>query len=192
MAIKLVILVLKVVPLAIWAWRRMTLGPIANFSSAPNSQLQQISNSAGSAHVWEQCTKFGWPIEAWVQITLQRTRLFELGPQRGFSFSTDLKIGNQAFDETFFIGSESQHFIQLLAARSDVRQHFHLLRVRLDRYQAKLVRVRAEQRQLAVQCNVRWTTNRSKLYATLLEWLLELDALLTMTPPAPKQAQGTS
>ncbi len=45
MAVKLAILALKLVPLAIWGWRRLTLGASANFSGLPSSTLQQIHNT---------------------------------------------------------------------------------------------------------------------------------------------------
>jgi hypothetical protein len=192
MAIKLVVLALQLAMLGSWVWRRLTLGPIADFTGLPGSKTQQISNSTGTAEVHEQCTKYGWPVQVWVQITLRRSRLFELGPQRRFSFSTDLEIGMRGFDETFFIGSESQHFISVLAARSDVRKHFVLLPSRLNRYQSKLVRVRAENGNLAVQCNVRWTKDRPALYLNLLEWLQALDILLAMKPPVREQTAVSS
>ncbi len=180
MAIKLAILALKLAPLAIWCWRRLTQGPSANFSGLADIQTQQVNNTEGSAEVRESCSKFGWPIEAWVQYELNRSRLFELAPQGGFSFDTDLEIGIPVFDQQFFIGSESQHFIRALAARSDLRKHFVLLPIQLERYQAKLVRVRAEGRDLAVQCNVRWSKDRPALYKAILIWMQALHALLAV------------
>jgi hypothetical protein len=177
MTTKLVIFLLQLLPLVLWCWRRITFGPRANFSG---SEIQPIENAEGSAEVRELCTKYGWPVEAWVQCDLKRSRLFELAPQGGFRFDTDLEIGVAEFDSQFFIGTESQNFIRALAARSDLRKHFVLLPIRLNRFQAKLVRVRAENRELAIQCNVRWTKERSALYLTLLLWMQELDALLAI------------
>ena len=178
MAIKLVFLALKLVPLAIWGWRRLTLGPKANFSGLPGTKTQRIENTLGTAEIRESCSKYGWPIEAWVEFKLQKTRLFELAPQPSFSFATDLAIGVPVFDEKFFIGTESQNFTKLLAARRDLRTHFVLLPTRLDRYQAKLVRIRAEGLDLAIQCNVRWSRDRPALYRALLVWMQALDDLL--------------
>jgi|GEM_PF-7075435 len=180
MALKLVILALKLIPLAIFCWRRITLGPKASFVSFPNTQTNTVENAHGAAEIRELCSKIGWPIEAWVQLALQRSRLFELSPQRTFSIATDLQVGVPGFDERFFIGSESQHFIRALAASSDLRAHFAILPNRLDTYQAKLVRIRAEGRELAIQCNVRWTKDRSALYLALLVWMQALDILLSM------------
>ena len=177
MSIKLVLLALRLVPLAIWGWRRLALGPKANFSGI---KTQRIENTLGTAEIRESCSKSGWPIEAWVEFKLQKTRLFELAPQPSFSFATDLAIGVPVFDEKFFIGTQSQNFTMLLAARSDLRTHFTLLPIRLDRYQAKLVRVRAEGRDLAIQCNVRWSKDRPALYCALLVWMQALDDLLAI------------
>lgn len=182
MAIKLVLLALRLVPLAIWGWRRLTLGPRAGFSGLPGIKTQRIENPLGTVEIRESCSKSGWPIEAWVEFKLQKTRLFELAPQPSFSFATDLAIGVPVFDEKFFIGTESQNFTRLLAARSDLRTHFTLLPIRLDRYQAKLVRVRAEGRDLAIQCNVRWSKDRPALYCALLVWMQALDDLLAIEP----------
>lgn len=194
MAIHPIMLALKLVPLAFLAWQRITLGPIANFTSLPGIKTQQIGNSHGSAEVRESCSKFGWPIQAWVQIKLKRSRLFELAPQSpkswySFSLSTDLETGMPVFDGKFLIGSESQTFIRVLAARSDLRQHFALLPGRLNRFQATLVRVRAESCDLAVQCNVRWTKDRPALYRALLDWMQALDHL--MASEAPLQSSET-
>lgn len=54
--------------------------------------------------------------------------------------------------------------------------------VPLPRHQAKLIRVRSEGQDLAVQCNVRWTPNRPALYRDLLVWMLTLDAVLVQAP----------
>ena len=189
MAIKLAILVLKLIPIAIWGWRRLTLGPTANFSGLAGIQTQQVENTEGSAEIRESCSKFGWPIEAWVHFKLQRSRLFEIAPQGGFGFLTDLEIGVPSFDEKFFTGTESQNFIRMLAARSDLRLHFSQLASRLDRHQAKLARVGAEGRDLAVQCNVRWPQNRPALYQVLLVWIQALDALLAVEINSKNAAQ---
>ena len=91
MAIKLAILVLKLIPIAIWGWRRLTLGPSANFSGLAGIQTQQVENTEGSAEIRESCSKFDWPIEAWVQFKLQRSRLFEMEMKKKRSIEERLR-----------------------------------------------------------------------------------------------------
>lgn len=176
MPAKLIVLMLKLIPLAIWGWRRITLGPSANFSGMRGIKTGQIEHQGATVEVREQCTEFGWPVEAWLQFKLGRSCLFELRPQGRKWFSSELTIGVPAFDEKFFIGTESTHFAKLLAADSALRTHFFRLTPRLDRHQAKLVRVSCEGRDLAVQCNVRWVDDRPALYRDILVWMQALES----------------
>lgn len=191
MSAKILILVMKLVPLAIWGWRRLTLGWRADFAQMPDLKTQQIQHRGATAQVREQCSKLGWPIVAMVQFNLERSWLFELSPQPKVRFSAELEVGIASFDQAFFIGPESRRFAMTLVGRDDLRRHLLLLPARMSRHEAKFMRLGCEGKDLAAQVNVRWTRNRPALYRDLLDWMQALDVLLSTESKAASKPPRT-
>jgi hypothetical protein len=193
MTFKLLLVLLRFLPILIFVWRRATMGWRGDFLGASSDEGQMVRHNDAQANFSEISTKIGWVTEAMVQYKLRGHWLFDLSPQSAIHFSRELEVGSPLLDEKFFIAPESWRFVTELTDRSDLRQHLLLLQTRLARHGAKLMRLGSEGNSLAIRVNVRWTDDRPALYRDVLVWMVALDDLLhAETPTTKTQATKTA
>ncbi len=160
-------------------WLYLRHGWRAGYKADPSAKVL-IDHHGTPLAVREMRSKFGWPIMALIEIPLKRRSRFSVRLQPRTRLSADIAVGHAGFDEMFLIGGESLRLAEQLRVRGDLRSHLVTLPARLARDQAKLSRVIGENGKLELEVNVRWTSDRPRLYRALLVWLVEFERLLSL------------
>lgn len=170
-------------------WLYLRHGWRAGYRVSPSAEVM-IDHGGTPLAVHEMRSKFGRPIMALIEIPLKKHWRFSVRPQPRVRLGADIAVGHAAFDDMFLISGESLRLADQLRVRGDQRSHFVTLPARLARAQAKLSRVIGENGKLGLEVNVRWTSDRPRLYRAMLAWLVELERLLSLDAPGNARKAG--
>jgi hypothetical protein len=145
-----------------------------------------VDHDGTKAVAVEMQTRIGWPIWAHIELPATRRCRFHVRPEPRFRLRREIESGLPTFDAAFHIEPGSEQLVRAVLEREPLHRHFLSILRWLPREQSKLSRVVAEDGRIAVEFNVRWVSNRPRLYRRILAWMVELDRLLAVDATRPQ------